>query len=221
MKRQVTFDFENGEYVLKEHSRTIFHIDGKELKFISLDFYNGVYKDKTAAIELINKIGNDDFKKGRYVFEWLTDIVTSLQKELNDPELSENTDNQSEDISSKTVYLFEMSACAGSGFYSDGPSRTEKEIDSPYPDADYAVKILGKSMEPTIPDQSIVFVKKVDELQDGEIGIFVVDGNVMCKRYKIEHGESWLQPDNDCDQYDSILLNDSIDCILQGKVLLV
>ena len=66
-----------------------------------------------------------------------------------------------------------------------------------------------------------MFVKKVDELQDGEIGIFVVDGNVMCKRYKIEHGESWLQPDNDCDQYDSILLNDSIDCILQGKVLLV
>lgn len=76
-------------------------------------------------------------------------------------------------------------------------------------------------MEPTIPDQSIVFVKKVDELQDGEIGIFVVDGNVMCKRYKIENGESWLQPDNDCDQYHSIILNDSIDCILQGKVLLV
>ena len=94
MKRQVTFDFENGQYVLKEHGRTIFHIDGKELKFISLDFYNGVYKDKTAAIELINKIGNDDFKKGRYIFEWLTDIVTSIQKELNDPELNENTDNQ-------------------------------------------------------------------------------------------------------------------------------
>ncbi len=181
MKRQLNFDFENGQYVLKENTVIVFSIDGKELKFISLDFYNGVYKDKSTLIELTNTIGNDELKKGRYIFEWLTEIITSIQLDLNDPEIDDCIDDQSADESSKAVYLFELSACAGSGFYSDGPSRADQEIESPYPDANYAVKISGKSMEPTILDQSTVFVKIVAELQDGDVGIFVVDGNVMCK----------------------------------------
>ena len=63
MKRQLTFDYENGQYSLKENDEIIFSIDGKELKFISLDFYNGVYKDKSAAIELKNVMGNGESKR--------------------------------------------------------------------------------------------------------------------------------------------------------------
>lgn len=220
MKRQVTFDLEDGKYILKENNEIIFGIDGKELKFISLDFYNGVYKDKTAAIELTNKISNDEFKKGHYIFEWLKDIIVSIQAELNDPELTDDTEDQPESNSEKIVYLFEMSACAGSGFYSEGPSRPEGKIVSPYQEADYAVKISGRSMEPTICDDSIVFIKKVDELQDGDIGIFVVDGNVMCKRFREEQGKQWLEPDNNSGEFTPIRLCESISCIVQGKVLL-
>lgn len=219
MKRQLTFDFENGQYVLKEHTAIIFSIDGKALKFVSLDFYNGVYKDKSAAIELTNRIGNDELKKGSYIFEWLTEIITSIQSDLNDSEIDNCMDDQPADESSKAVYLFELSACAGSGFYSDGPSSADQEIESPYADANYAVKISGKSMEPTILDQSIVFVQTVAELRDGDIGIFVVDGSVMCKRFREEQGKRWLQPDNDAAEFSSVLLQDGINCIVQGKVL--
>ena len=50
MKRQLKFEFENDKYVIKENDSVVFSIDGKDLKFVSLDFYNGIYKDKSAAI---------------------------------------------------------------------------------------------------------------------------------------------------------------------------
>lgn len=74
-------------------------------------------------------------------------------------------------------------------------------------------------MEPTLQDNSIVFVQRADALNDGEIGIFVVDGNVMCKRFKDEGGQRWLQPDNDADEYSPIMLTEETVCYCQGRVL--
>ena len=215
MKRQLKFKFENGKYIITEDNSTLFTIDGKTLKFISLDFYNGIYKGKTAAIELVNDLDNDTLKKGGYIFNWLNEIINSIQVELKDPEL----DDIQVVVLRKFVPLFELSACAGDGFYSEGPSKADGEVESPFADADYAVKISGKSMQPTIMDKSTVFVEATEVLSDGDIGIFVVDGEVMCKRYREDGKKVWLQPDNSS-EFDSIELNDQIDCRTQGKVLL-
>ena len=215
MKRQLKFRFENGNYVIKEGDSIVFSIDAKTLKFISLDFYNGIYKDKSAAIELVKDIDSSDSKMGNYIFNWINEIIISIQSELKEPEL--------EDIElvvcRKFVPLFELSACAGDGFYSEGPIKAEGKVESPFADADYAVKISGKSMQPTIMDKSTVFVEATEVLSDGDIGIFVVDGEVMCKRYREDGERVWLQPDNSS-EFDSIELNDHIDCRTQGKVLL-
>ena len=74
MKRQLSFDFENEQYILKENGQIIFSIDAQELKFVSLDFYNGVYKGKSTAIELTNAIKDDKYKKGNYIFS--CDIIS-------------------------------------------------------------------------------------------------------------------------------------------------
>lgn len=89
MKRQLTFDYENEHYVIKEENNILFSIDGRELKFVSLDFYNGIYKDRSAAIELTNVATTDELKKGKYIFEWLTDIITAIQAEVNKQEVEE------------------------------------------------------------------------------------------------------------------------------------
>ena len=215
MKRQLKFKFENGKYIITEDNSTLFTIDGKTLKFISLDFYNGIYKGKTAAIELVNDLDNDTLKKGVYIFNWLNEIINSIQDELNEPEL----ENAEIIVCKKYVPLFELSACAGDGFYSEGPSKADGEVESPVADADYAVKISGNSMQPTIMDKSTVFVEATKVLLDGDIGIFVVDGEVTCKRYREDGERVWLQPDNSS-EFDPIELNDHIDCRTQGKVLL-
>lgn len=219
MKRQLIFDFESGKYVLRENNHTIFSIDGNTLKFVALDFYNSLYRGQSAAIEVSNAIINDELKKGTYIFNWLSQIVIAVQDALNDPEPEDQLEEQANKEERKLIFLFDLAACAGDGFFSDGPSGVEQQIESPYCEADYAVRISGKSMEPTIVDGSIVYVKRVEQLCDGDIGIFVVDGNVMCKRYR-EDTKVWLQPDNPSPEYSPKHIDENTECIIQGKVLL-
>lgn len=48
--------------------------------------------------------------------------------------------------------------------------------------AEFAVRIQGDSMEPYIQDGSIVYVNR-DPLANGDVGIFCVDGEMLCKQY--------------------------------------
>ena len=50
------------------------------------------------------------------------------------------------------------------------------------PGADLAVRIQGDSMEPVIADGSVVYVNR-DPLANGDVGIFCVDGEMLCKQY--------------------------------------
>ena len=50
------------------------------------------------------------------------------------------------------------------------------------PGADFAVRIQGDSMEPVIHDGSIAYVNR-DPLSNGDVGIFCVDGDMLCKQY--------------------------------------
>lgn len=46
----------------------------------------------------------------------------------------------------------------------------------------FAVRIQGDSMSPWIPDDSIAYVNR-DPLSAGDVGIFCVDGDMLCKQY--------------------------------------
>ena len=48
--------------------------------------------------------------------------------------------------------------------------------------AELAVRILGDSMAPYIADGSVVYVNH-DPLRAGDVGIFCVDGEMVCKQY--------------------------------------
>ena len=50
------------------------------------------------------------------------------------------------------------------------------------PGAELAVRIQGDSMEPAIADGSVVYINH-DPLQNGDVGIFCVDGDMLCKQY--------------------------------------
>ena len=48
--------------------------------------------------------------------------------------------------------------------------------------ADFAVRIQGDSMEPYVPDGSVAYVNR-DPLANGDVGVFCVDGEMLCKQY--------------------------------------
>ncbi len=50
------------------------------------------------------------------------------------------------------------------------------------PGAELAVRIQGDSMLPVIADGAVVYVNH-DPLKNGDVGIFCVDGDMLCKQY--------------------------------------
>lgn len=52
--------------------------------------------------------------------------------------------------------------------------------------AEFGVRISGNSMEPTIHDGQIVWVKRSSEIMDQHVGVFMLDGgNAVCKRAEV------------------------------------
>ena len=57
--------------------------------------------------------------------------------------------------------------------------------------ADFAVRVNGDSMEPVYHDGQIVWVEKKDNLQPGEVGVFICNGEGYLKVYDVQ------EPDGD------------------------
>ena len=50
-------------------------------------------------------------------------------------------------------------------------------------DADFGVRVSGDSMEPLYLNGQIIWVHQQETLEDGEIGIFFLDGEAYVKKY--------------------------------------
>ena len=80
-----------------------------------------------------------------------------------------------------------LSMCAGDGDTLDYDGETEYidlfdcEI---LRDCDELVKVSGNSMEPAFYDGDLALVKHTKTLNEGDIGVFVIDGEGMIKQYK-------------------------------------
>ncbi len=110
---------------------------------------------------------------------------------------------------------FAQPASAGTGNFLDSdlaedlfvPESAEAE------QADFVISVGGDSMEPTYHDGDKVFVVKCDAIEVGEVGIFVVNGDVYIK----ELGSKCLISHNE--KYKPIRIgeNDSVYCC--GRVI--
>ena len=215
MKRLIEFKYQDGNYILEENGANVFGIKVSDLKFNSLDFYNGIYKGKSPNIELVNKLVSDSYKKGEYIFKWLSDIVSGIANEF--PDLISEDKDEDEKTTTRLIRLFDFATCAGDGFFVD-VNVPYKEIEDITGEADFAVNISGDSMEPNIKDKSIAYIKKVEELQHKDIGLFVVNGNVMCKRYIKKGKGAELVPDNN--NHETIRKKDVYSFKILGKVII-
>ena len=84
---------------------------------------------------------------------------------------------------SRTIRLFHLPASAGSGEFLDSDDFDTIQVGKEVPDcADFGIRIHGDSMEPRFINGQIVWVEKKEDLANGEIGIFFLDGNAYCKK---------------------------------------
>lgn len=122
-------------------------------------------------------------------YDWLDAWGKKAVREVADVELERmedenrflaDTDALSEE---KVINLFTDPSAAGPALGITGQGCEPYVLKPEDPKgAAYAVRVQGNSMEPDFPDGSIAFVNH-DEMRDGDIGVFCVDGATVIKQW--------------------------------------
>ena len=82
------------------------------------------------------------------------------------------------------ILYFCLPLHAGTRQFLDSDRFSEMEVgDEVSPDADFGVRVSGDSMEPLYLNGQIIWVHQQETLEDGEIGIFFLDGEAYVKKY--------------------------------------
>ena len=118
----------------------------------------------------------------------------------------------------RKIRLFDIPASAGVGNFLDDDNFTEIEVGEEVPEtADFGIRISGDSMEPRFVNGQIVWVQKQDTLNNGEIGIFFLDGNAYCK--KLQDDEKGLYLISLNSTYEPITITENQTFKIFGKVV--
>ncbi|OJU13686.1 MAG: hypothetical protein BGN88_06575 [Clostridiales bacterium 43-6] len=114
----------------------------------------------------------------------------------------------------KKIRLYDIPVSAGTGMYLDSDNYEIITGEHLIPDGtSYAVRVSGDSMEPSFHDGQILFIREQKTLDDGEIGIFGLNGEAYVK--KLSRGA--LVSLNA--KYEPIRLLESDDVCVFGKVI--
>lgn len=137
-------------------------------------------------------------------------------EDCEDATLSNIIEFQPSTSSAGRLIKYFHSASAGTGVFILGNEVTDQIAvpDRPgLPDADYAIKVSGRSMEPDYSDGDIVLVSQRAELRHGDVGIFIVNNNAYIKEYG-EHELISRNPDSD-----NIMIREYDNIVCMGKVI--
>ena len=151
-------------------------------------------------------------EKYRSIPLWQQKTIDTVLNDFAEHCKSEN----SEWTATRFVPIYAISPSAGYGNYLDSEMdiSTIEISDTPENrDVDFILKVDGHSMEPKYKDGCYVKVKKQNEVQYHEIGIFIVDGTSFIKQYELDHLHSINK------NYADIQLYEEMDVRCVGKVI--
>ena len=92
------------------------------------------------------------------------------------------------------------------------------ETDEAPQEASFGIRISGDSMEPLIKNGSVVWIKKQESINNGEIGVFILNGESLCKKIDNSNGECHLISLNK--KYKPIEILETDDIRVVGRVLI-
>jgi len=185
--------------------------------------------EEQSIIDIINvcRSLNDD-GRGR-VRDYAEDLSSSVK--FSKPPLKANTtktpednfnEEYSDDITYISVKVYDPPAAAGLGNYLDEYS-TYEEMDfkeSIVPrKTSIGIRISGDSMEPHILDGSIAWVQERQQIENGQTGIFILNGESFCKKLSVDHKNRIVKLLSHNPKYSPIEIEDGDDFRTVGLVL--
>lgn len=113
--------------------------------------------------------------------------------------------------------VFYNTVSAGTGSFLDGDDyKMVSSADIPEA-ATFGVYVDGDSMEPMFHDRDLIWIEQTAALDDGEIGIFYLDGNAYVKKFQNNRLGSYLISLNK--KYEPIPITENSSFRIFGRVL--
>lgn len=113
--------------------------------------------------------------------------------------------------------VFYTTVSAGTGSFLDGEDYeiyTSPDIPE---EASFGVYVSGNSMEPRYHNEELIWIEQTEQLEDGEIGIFYLDGNAYVKKFQNNENGTYLVSLNK--KYDPIPVTENNSFKIFGRVL--
>ena len=79
------------------------------------------------------------------------------------------------------------------------------------------MNVDGDSMEPRFHDGNLLYIRELESVEDGEIGLFHYDGAVYVKKLECRNGKTHLILLNPA--YSPIQINENLEFCCLGKVI--
>jgi len=148
-------------------------------------------------------------------------VDTVLDYEYNRTvDLLNKNDNEISELTVTIQVPYESMAAGFGNYLSDS---SYEKIDFPVSKVpngtDYGVRISGDSMNPTIPDGCIAFVRCRPAIENGKIGLFSLNGEGYCKRLEVDSENCTIQLISDNDKYKPIKVSADDYLHTYGEVL--
>ncbi|HFG2362981.1 LexA family transcriptional regulator [Staphylococcus aureus] len=204
------------------------------------DYLNGKYEAKQDKVFELAKALNVneawlmgfDISKNRKIEN---NDITSIYSKLTPPRQSnvlkyatnqlEEQNNDSDNLVDFNSYIQEKSevdiyGCASAGIgerlYNEPISK--ESVRGYVPAHDIALKVNGDSMEPLFKNGQIIFIEKSHTIKDGQIGVFIINGDAYVKKVYVEDNRLTLVSLNK--KYKDLYFYDNESVRLVGKVIL-
>ncbi|WP_462130196.1 XRE family transcriptional regulator [Staphylococcus pseudintermedius] len=164
------------------------------------------YKDENSITSIYDQLTPPRQKR-------VLDFANEQLNEQNNKVLHINSHN----IISEEVAVYGYASAGTGETLIDGVEFTT-QYNGHIPNHDFALQVNGDSMEPLFEDKEIIFVDKTKQINSGQIGIFVIDGEAYLKKVFISDKGIRLVSLNS--KYPDLHFDSSHDIKVAGKVIL-
>lgn len=124
-------------------------------------------------------------------------------------------DYKNNKVNEASVYGY-VSAGTGEQIFDEPQFKVAVKGDVPI--HDLALQVNGNSMEPMFHDKEVIFIEKTHEIKNGQIGVFIIDGEAYVKKVYVEDDRLTLVSLNK--EYPDLHFYENESVELVGKVIL-
>ena len=198
---------------------------GVDANFLFQDFV-GTKKAPSYSEEALKLAEDYDGRmddRGRETVRSVADLEVARFKARTAAALRESRERSeaAEEIAPETteMLVYINPAAAGTPLYAESDfERMTFPSDKVPRGTDFGIRISGRSMEPTVMDGSIAWVRKRLDMPNGTVGIFMLNDSAACKRF-FKEADGTVRLESDNPEFSDVPVTEFDSFIMVGEVI--